>query len=100
MAIDQPIPQTAIPSSQPTDDEQVVFHPARSDNSRPPAERIPPPTIADLVMEMKKWSSIKDPSFFSSLSLDKLRNLSDLRTIKAFELNVNIPNLIQSKSHD
>ena len=72
MAVDQPIPQTAIPSSQPMDDEQVVFHPARSDDSRPPAECIPPPTIVDLVTEMKKWSSVKDTSFFSSLSLDEL----------------------------
>jgi len=72
MAVDQPIPQTAIPSSQPTDDEQVVFRPAQIDDSCPPAECIPPPAIADLVTEMKKWSSVKDPSFFSSLSLDKL----------------------------
>ena len=99
MVVDQPTPLSAI-TSQPTDNEQVAFHPAQIDNSPPPVECIPLPAIADLIMEMKKWSSVKDPSFFSSLSLDKLQNLSDLRTVKAFKLNINIPNLIRSKSHD
>ena len=58
MVIDRPIPPTNAPSSQPTDDEEVVFRPARVDDSPRPTHA-PSSSLSDgaaLRAELAKWS--------------------------------------------
>jgi len=111
MMVDKPIPPlTALPSSQPTDDEQIIFHPSSPkgksaaciDDTLPTAPQKPltfPPSLQAITDELKCWRKITDCSYFSLLSTDKLRNLSDYGHLKALELNVDIPNLIQSRTN-
>jgi len=77
MIVDPPIPPTVIPSSQPTDDEQIVFRPAATPTLPPPQERVVPAGLAAIIADMKRFDPITDPSFFRSLPIDKLRSLSE-----------------------
>jgi len=105
MVVDQPIPpQTSIPSSQPTDDEQIVFKPispkgksaACIDDSPTPPPKAAPPHLTAYLANMAKWNTVTDPSFFSMLSTDKLCSISDYGDTKAYSLGVIIKDLIQS----
>jgi len=107
MIVDQPVPPvTGLPSSQPTDDEQIAFHPASPKGKS--AVRIedtpPPPKAAPLhltayLQDMNKWNAVSDPSFFSSLTTDELRNISEYGDAKAYSLGVIITDLIQSRTN-
>ena len=97
MVVDS-IPIPHVPSSQPTDDEQVVYAPpsqARADGEQAPVQRIPPAAIAPIVAELNKWSQATADTF-SCLSLDELNNLSDIGLAKAFDLGVNVQTLIST----
>jgi len=109
--VDKPVPPgTALPSSQPTDDEQIVFCPsspkgksaAHIDDTPPPPPHKPlvfPASLQAIAKELKCWHNITNCSYFSSLSTDELHNLSNYGHLKALELNINIPNLIQSHTN-
>ena len=100
MMVDPPIPHTSVPSSQPTDDEQIVFRPARAAASPAPAERVPNPmSPAFLSAELRRFGVIDDPAYFRTLSIAELRNLSAPGIGRAYELGVHIPDLIQSMTN-
>jgi len=101
MVVDGPPAVPTIPSSQPTEDKQIAFRTttplARIDD--PPCRRSPPSELIPILADMAKWGLISDPSYFSSLPLKDLTNLSDYGHAKAFSLGVNIRDLIQSLTH-
>jgi len=100
MVVDPPILPTAVPSSQPTDDEQIVFRPAAAPASPPPRERVPPACLTSILADMKRFDLITDPNYFRSLSIEDLRSLSDYGCAKAFSLGIlSIPDLIQSMTN-
>jgi len=100
MIVDPPILPTAILSSQPTDDEQIIFRPAAGPASPPPRERVVPAGLASVLADMKRFDPITDPTFFRSLSIDELRSLSEYGHAKAFSLGIeSIPDLIQSMTN-
>lgn len=99
MVVDPPVPPTNIPSSQPTDDKQVIFQPTCVDDL-PPQECIPPPHIASYIADMKCFESITDPTYFQSLPIKELYILSEYGIAKAFSLGIeSIPDLIQTLSN-
>jgi len=108
MVVDQPIPpQTSIPSSQPTDNEQIIFKPispkgksaAHIDDSPTPPPKAAPPHLTAYLADMAKWNAVTDPSLFSTLSTDELRSISDYGDAKAYSLGVIIKDLIQSHTN-
>jgi len=112
MVVDQPIPPlTSIPSSQPTNDKQIVFKPtspkgksaARIDNTPPPPVSKPlscaPVYIQTLLAELQRWREVTDPTYFSSLSDVEIKNISDTGHCRAFELGVDLTDLLQSRTN-
>jgi len=100
MIVDPPILPTAIPSSQPTDDEQIVFRPAAKPATPPPRERVAPAGLTSILADMKRFDHITDTAYFRSLSIDDLRSLSEYGCAKAFSLGIeSIPDLIQSMTN-
>jgi len=107
MVIDQPVPPVmGLPSSQPTDDNRLPSAPLPPKGKS--AARIvdtPPPPMAALLhltaylQDMAKWNAVSDPSFFSSLTTDELRNISEYGDAKAYSLGVIITDLIQSRTN-
>ena len=107
MIVDQPVPPiTALPSSQPTDDEQIVFKPAspkgksaaRIDDT-PPPPKAAPLHLTTYLNDMAKWNMVSDPLFFSSLTTDELWNISEYGNAKAYSLGVSITDLLQSHTN-
>jgi len=97
MVVDPPIPPTDVPSSQPTDDEQIVFRPADGPALPPPKEHVAPASLAGILADMKRFDPITDPNYFRSLLIDDLHSLSEYGCAKAFSLGIeSIPDLIQS----
>jgi len=100
MIVDPPILHTNVPSSQPTDDEQIVFRPAAALTSPPPQERVIPAGLAAIIADMKRFDPITDPSYFRSLPIDELLSLSEYGRAKAFSLGIeSIPDLVQSMTN-
>jgi len=100
MVVDPPLPHTDVPSSQPTDDEQIVFRPAAKPASPPPTERVAPACLTSILADMKRFDPITDPAYFRSLSIDDLLSLSEYGRAKAFSLGIHsIPDLIQSMTN-
>jgi len=100
MIVDPPVLPTTVPSSQPTDDEQIVFRPAVAPSSPPPRERVVLAGLANIIADMTRFDPITDPSYFRSLPIDELRSLSDYGCAKAFSLGIeSIPDLIQSMTN-
>ena len=101
MIIDNPVPLTNAPSSQPTDDEQVVFRPARVDDSPRPTPAASFSEGASLRAELAKWSfmSLDD---LKAIPLDELRALPDssLAHMRAVQLSTSIQTVIESLTHD
>ena len=101
MVIDNPVPLTNAPSSQPTDDEQVVFRLARVDDSPCPALSASLSDGASLRAELAKWSfmSLDD---LKAIPLEELRALPDssLAHMHAVQLGTSIQTVIESLTHD
>ena len=100
MVVDNPVAPTNIRSSQPTDDETVVFRPARVDDSPPPT---PSATLSDgaaLRAELARWSfmSLDD---LKNIPLDELKALpeSSLAHMRAVQLGTSIQTVIESLNH-
>ena len=109
MIVDNPVPPvTTLPSSQPPDDEQIVFKPtspkrksaARIDDTPLPSASKPlfsvPAYIQALSDKLKRWRKVTDPTYFHTLSVDKIKNISDTGRCKAFELGIDLTDLLQS----
>jgi len=109
MIVDNPVPPvTTLPSSQPPDDEQIVFKPtspkqksaARIDDTPLPSASKPlfsvPAYIQALSDKLKRWRKVTDPTYFHTLSIDKIKNISDTGRCKAFELGIDLTDLLQS----
>ena len=101
MIVDPLVFPTAVPSSQPTDDEQIVFRPARVPSSPPPTELKPNPFSAKFLSdELHRYTAITDPAYFQSLPIKELQNLSAPGIAWAYDLGIeSIPDLIQSLSN-
>jgi len=100
MIVDPPTLPLAVPSSQPTDDEQIVFRPVAGPASPSLPERVAPAGLASILADMKRFDSITDPAYFRSLSIEELRSLSEYGCAKAFSLGIeSIPDLVQSMTN-
>ena len=101
MVVDQPVPPTNIRSSQPTDDEEVVFRPARIDDSPRPGPSSALSDGAAIRAELAKWSfmSLDD---LKNIPLDELKALpeSSLTHMRAVQLGTSIQTVIESLNHD
>ena len=103
MVIDKPVPPTDICSSQPTDDEEVVFRPARIDDSPRPAPSTSLSVGADFAALLAKWSGISLEDI-RTLPLDELkaieRNPNHIAHMRALQLGTTIATVLESLSHD
>jgi len=98
MVVDPPVPPTDVPTSQPTDDEQIVFRPTHVANSPPPNEWTSNPFSTDfLSAELRRFKNVTDTAYFRSLPIEELCNLSAPSVAQAYFLGIkSIPDLIQS----
>lgn len=101
MVVDNPVAPADIPSSQPTDDETVVFHPVRVDDSPRLAATSSFSKGTALRAELAWWSfmSLED---LKAIPIDELRALPDssLAHMHAVQLSTSIQTVIDSLTHD
>ena len=103
MIVDKPIPPTDIRSSQPTDDEEVVFCPARVDDSLCPAPSTSLTASAKASATLAKWSGISFNDI-QALLLDELKAIADnqnhIAHMRTFQLGTSIQTILESLNHD
>lgn len=103
MVVDKPVPPTDVRSSQPTDDEEVVFRPARVDDSPRPAPSASFSTGVDANATLAKWSGISLEDI-QTLPLDELRSIvndqNHIAHMRAFQLGTSIKTVLESLNHD
>lgn len=102
MVVNKPIPNTDIRSSQPTDDEDVVFHPARIDNSPHPEPSNLLSVGAEASATLAKWSGISLDDIRAP-PLDELKSIADnqnhIAHMHTFQLGTSIQIILESMSH-
>ena len=102
MVVDNPIPPSHVRSSQPTDDEEVVFRPARIDDSPRPAPPTSLSTGADAAALLAKWSGISLDDI-RALPLDELKAINDnsnhIAHMRALQLGTSISTVLESLTH-
>ena len=102
MIVDKPIPPTDIHSSQPTDDEEVVFHPAWVDDSLHPTPSTGLSLGAEANATLAKWSGISLDDI-KALPIDELNsianNLNHIAHMRALQLGTSIQTVLESLIH-
>ena len=102
MVIDKPVPPTDVQSSQPTDDEEVVFQPARIDDSPRPAPSASLLAGAEAAALLAKWSGIS-LNDIRALPLDELKaiegNNNHIAHMRALQLGTSISTVLESLNH-
>jgi len=101
MVIDQPIPSSCIPSSQPDKDKVVSIphSPARTNAVGPslfsnPTGKPIPAEIQSIFTNHTKWMEMD----FDSLPVRELLNLPEIACATALSRGIKIPNIIHHKS--
>jgi len=94
-----PSPLFPCPNRWKTNKLHSALRPPLACIDDPPRRQSPPSELIPILADMAKWGPISDPSYFSSLPLKDLTNLSNYGHAKAFSLGVNICDLIQSLMH-
>ena len=102
MVVDKPVPPTDVRSSQPTDDEEVVFRPARVDDSPLPAPSTSLSAGAETAALLAKWSGISLDDI-RALPLDELKaieaNPNHIAHMRALQLGTSISTVLESLTH-
>ena len=102
MVVDKPVPPSHLRSSQPTDDEEVVFRPARVDDSPRPAPSTSLSAGAEAAALLAKWSGISFDDI-RALPLDELKtiesNPNHIAHMRALQLGTTIATVLESLNH-
>ena len=103
MMVDKPVPPSHVRSSQPTDDEEVVFRPARVDDSPCPVPSTSLSAGAEAAALLTKWSGISFEDI-RALPLDELKaiggNPNHIAHMRALQLGTTITTVLESLNHD